>query len=91
MLIVASTLLDLVKNLKSFAGILVVSVSNNQYRNCEHVHVFCSDVRSDISMANIFLSLQVIYYSYALLGMELFYKVIPAPQNNTNTCVYKIV
>ena len=36
MLIVASTLLDLVKNLKSFAGILVVSIHSFQYQNCEH-------------------------------------------------------
>ncbi|KAK3582045.1 hypothetical protein CHS0354_025650 [Potamilus streckersoni] len=50
MAIVANTLLDLIRNLQSFGGILIV-----------------------------------IYYSFAILGIELFYGVIEyKPQNNTN-------
>ena len=48
MLIVASTLLDLVKNLKSFAGILVVSVSNNQ--NIEIVNTYFAVMLDQISL-----------------------------------------
>lgn len=63
MFIVASTLLDLIKNLRAFAGLMVVRISQ----------IFLSDhtLHEDPSLP-IDLSTQVLYYSYAVLGMELF-------------------
>lgn len=68
MALVASTLLDLVKNLRAFAGILVVSFASLLSDCCPvRLSHLCSRC------------VQVVYYVFAVFGIWLFEGVIKPP------------
>lgn len=75
MALVASTLLDLVKNLRAFAGILMVGdvfqkAAGIDFSSLSFIAVCCVHVPS----------LQVVYYMFAVFGIWLFEGAIKPPE-----------